>query len=354
MTVQVQTTGGENLISVVCPAQACGWTGTGFNSGDSLFWQSNGATGPLTLNFPGGIAAAGAFIQADVPGPFTARIEAFNGKNQIGSFDALSDSTGKAVYLGIRDSSGPNITSVSLGVVAAAANSNDFAIGSVSIDPGPLRITVSTNQLTFAQQELRTASSSQAVRVTNTGPLPFPVSVSITGDFQAANDCPTALTASAYCTINVTFLPTAVGTRSGQLTVGAGAPGIGLTGTAVNYQRSGTFGTSDPADLISWSTTPNVVDKSIVEFQLCQVDALTWRKTMILKDGTGAQFTMTIADSTKCDTNSLWATQVNNGQSFPLLKAKFLGIMTQVANIKLSDFLPLPGGSRLTLVWLRD
>ena len=80
---------------------------------------------------------------------------------------------------------------------------------------------ISPQQLTFGQQDVGVASSPQTVSMGNAGAVPLTVSsVSISGDFQLLdNSCPTTLAASFYCTMEVEFTPTAVGSRSGTLTV---------------------------------------------------------------------------------------------------------------------------------------
>lgn len=93
--------------------------------------------------------------------------------------------------------------------------------------------------LTFGSQQVQTTSQSETITVTNTGSTALSVaSVTITGDFTETNDCTAAAIApSATCTVQVMFLPSAAGTRSGQLTVygninGGGQLTATLTGTA--------------------------------------------------------------------------------------------------------------------------
>ena len=61
------------------------------------------------------------------------------------------------------------------------------------------------------------------------------ISVGVTGDYSQTNNCGTTLAANSSCTINVTFTPTAVGTRTGTLTVtdSAGTQTASLSGTGV-------------------------------------------------------------------------------------------------------------------------
>ena len=70
---------------------------------------------------------AGALIQANTPGQFTARIEAFNGATSLDSFTVTSDTNGDAVYIGLKDQTAANITSVVFSLTTCAANyESDF------------------------------------------------------------------------------------------------------------------------------------------------------------------------------------------------------------------------------------
>src|SRR5467141_2506257 len=67
LTVAGTLTGANSLISVVCPAAPCSWTGIGFSASDSLLGTSdagNSGNGPVTLVFSTGVTGAGAIIQA--------------------------------------------------------------------------------------------------------------------------------------------------------------------------------------------------------------------------------------------------------------------------------------------------
>ncbi|MEN3308349.1 MAG: hypothetical protein V7603_4551 [Micromonosporaceae bacterium] len=102
----------------------------------------------------------------------------------------------------------------------------------------PNSATLSTNpaSLTFATQALNTTSAAQAVTVSNTGTATAAVSgVAVTGDFSQTNTCGTSIAAGASCTVNVSFRPTASGSRTGTLTVTSNATNspttVGLSGT---------------------------------------------------------------------------------------------------------------------------
>jgi hypothetical protein len=75
--------------------------------------------------------------------------------------------------------------------------------------------------LTFAPQQITTASAAQQITLTNTGDLPLTlIAAQITsGDFTAVNACGNSLNPHSTCSINVAFQPKNVGTITGQLTV---------------------------------------------------------------------------------------------------------------------------------------
>jgi len=90
--------------------------------------------------------------------------------------------------------------------------------------------------ITFAApQQLDTTSGSMQATLTNGGGAALSItSIAATGDFAAiSNTCGTSLGANSACMINVTFTPTATGTRNGTLVVmdAVGTQMINLTGT---------------------------------------------------------------------------------------------------------------------------
>lgn len=79
--------------------------------------------------------------------------------------------------------------------------------------------TPNSQNLTFPATIVGTSSSQQIVMLSNNGNQTLNVSsVSVSGDFSQTNRCPAALAAGSSCSINVTFTPTASGTRNGSLT----------------------------------------------------------------------------------------------------------------------------------------
>jgi hypothetical protein len=111
----------------------------------------------------------------------------------------------------------------------------------------PATDTLSALSLSFAQQEVGTTSPSQTVTLTNSGGVPLTlIAASITpGDFSVVNACGNSLGAHASCAFNVTFSPTAVGTRTATLTItdqfrnqAIGLTGIGIAGPGISLTPS--------------------------------------------------------------------------------------------------------------------
>jgi hypothetical protein len=78
----------------------------------------------------------------------------------------------------------------------------------------------SPTSLSFAAQSVSTLSPAKPLVLTNTGSAPLTVSSILgSGDFKQTNNCSGTLKVGAFCTINVIFNPTSVGTIVGSITV---------------------------------------------------------------------------------------------------------------------------------------
>jgi hypothetical protein len=97
--------------------------------------------------------------------------------------------------------------------------------------------TASPNSLVFPSQSMETASGAMAVTLANTGSLALtPASIAVSGDFSETDNCQNATVAGgASCSIQVTFTPTAMGSRTGQMIIYANVYGgqlvVALSGT---------------------------------------------------------------------------------------------------------------------------
>ena len=112
--------------------QSSGWNGN-FAPGDALLW-TQGNPGPLQLTFSQSVRGVGTQIQANVFGPFTAVIEAFNsGGTSLGSFTLPSNSTSgrdnSAIFIGVL-SDNADIAKLLLNL----QDNKEFAINQVSFN----------------------------------------------------------------------------------------------------------------------------------------------------------------------------------------------------------------------------
>ncbi len=129
------------------------WIGN-FADGDHLLWANDSSNfdqfgnpitsghGPLELALDSSVRGIGTQIQSDWYGGFTARLEVFNGANSLGfvTEDGVSDAnTGTAIFIGVWDLSGENITRAVLSLDTCPESCNDFAINQVSLLEGPIR-----------------------------------------------------------------------------------------------------------------------------------------------------------------------------------------------------------------------
>jgi hypothetical protein len=278
ITVAGILAGANSLVSVVCAATQCSWSGSGFSAADSLLWTSdagNSGNGPVTLVFGKSVSGAGALIQANAPGQFTAQIQAFNGATLLGTFTVTSDSAGDATYIGVQDQTAANITKVVFSITACgpldSSGCTDFAMDMLNLTSGAVVVvTLSPRSLSFGPELVGTSSAPGSLSLINTGGAPLTInSIGISGgnngDFGLSQSCPSPLAPAGNCLLNVTFTPTAAGPRKSSIVISSSAggspPSIILTGvgtaggpspTSLTF-ASQTVGTSSAAQTITFT-----------------------------------------------------------------------------------------------------
>lgn len=116
-------------------------------------------------------------------------------------------------------------------------------------------------------------------------------------------------------------------------------------------------------DIIDLIIEENAVDPSIVEFVLEAGPNVTWYKHILLSDGTGGSWRIWTRgsekdakdfpkDNRKRASESLWSSQVHNGQSLIFTQAGFLGWWRD--SYKLGGLDRLKPGTRVTFRWVSD
>ena len=105
-------------------------------------------------------------------------------------------------------------------VITTDGGNQSIALSGTGVDP---RASLAPTSLTFSGTTVGATSPIQSLTLTNNGTSPLTISgIQVTGDFSQSNTCPTApatLAPNATCSIAITFTPTAVGTRYGQVRV---------------------------------------------------------------------------------------------------------------------------------------
>jgi trimeric autotransporter adhesin len=231
----------NSVTSVVCTASPCSWTGTGFTAGHTLLWTSdaaNGGSGPVTLTFATHVSGAGALIQSDLPGAFTAEIQVYNGSTLLATYSVASDTAGDPVYLGARDLTGPNISKAVFSLTACPSLCTDFGLDTVNVNATATgTVTLTPTSLAFAATTVGSTSAAQAVTVKNTGAGTVTLnSETITGTnatsfIKSGTTCGSSLAAGASCTVSVEFHPAGPGPLTASLSVADSATGSPQTAT---------------------------------------------------------------------------------------------------------------------------
>jgi hypothetical protein len=103
------------------------------------------------------------------------------------------------------------------------------------LPPTPV-FALNPSSLTFAPQAVGTTSTVQKGQLSNDGTKSLDITTIVaSGDFAQTNDCPASILPAGFCTLSVTFTPTAAGIRTGAVTItdnAAGSPHtLPLTGT---------------------------------------------------------------------------------------------------------------------------
>ncbi len=139
----------------------------------------------------------------------------------------------------------------------------------------PATDTLAPMSLSFAAQQLNTASAMQQVTLTNVGDVALTlISTQIAaGDFSVVNGCGNSLNARSSCSIGVLFQPKSVGAGSGVLTVSdqfrsqsVALSGTGITGPGVSLSptmglgfSATAVGSSSAAQLVTLTNNGGVV-----------------------------------------------------------------------------------------------
>ncbi len=146
------------------------------------------------------------------------------------------------------------------GVLTLTDTTGNHTVALSGTGTGQPLVTLSPASLTFERTALGGTSAAQTVTVSNGGASAATFgALSLTGDFKLqANTCGTTLAAGTTCTLQLAFVPTATGTRTGVLSLpdstgnhtvalsgtGVGQPAITVSPASLTFPQTAVFATS--------------------------------------------------------------------------------------------------------------
>jgi hypothetical protein len=145
----------------------------------------------------------------------------------------------------------------------------------------PTSLAFGSSPIVSSAQASTAAGTSLSVSISNSGSAPLELGGFITqGDFSESDNCGSAIAAGASCTLTVKFVPTALGHRTGTLTItdnagggtqtvsleGDGSPqGLFLTPPVINFGKQPKGVTSKPQSAtLSNNTGQAITDLAII------------------------------------------------------------------------------------------
>jgi hypothetical protein len=215
------------------------FTGTSSSSGTqfsaSATIAQNGSNLSGSYNLPGGLCAtSGSFTGTLNGNALTINL------NENGQIVILTGTVSGSSASGSYSTPSGGCTNGDIGTWAGMESGTGTSSPIASISP---------MSLTFASQNTNTHSTAQAITLSDTGTAGLSITtISISGDFSESDNCGKSVAAGASCVIQVTFTPTAIGTRTGVLTIqdsSANSPHtVNLMGTGTASNAGTPTGTS--------------------------------------------------------------------------------------------------------------
>jgi murein DD-endopeptidase MepM/ murein hydrolase activator NlpD len=247
-----------------------GWSGAGADPWPSdvgNLWLTGYAQFPLPsapTNVLAGAGNASATVNWTAP--------AFNGGTPINTYTITASPGGitanaagtstAATIVGLTNGTAYTFTVTAVNSVGASVSAPSNAV-TPSATAAPVA-SLSRTSVNFDVQALA-STTTVTLLVTDLSGIAMSISgISTTGDYSQTNTCAASLQPLATCAINVTFKPTALGSRPGSLTITDNATGspqtVTFIGTGENWIRTETLGgqlTAGPG-VSSWG--PNRLD----------------------------------------------------------------------------------------------
>jgi hypothetical protein len=152
-------------------------------------------------------------------------------------------------------------------------------ISNAAANPAP-GVTLSPSSLSFPGQLTNTAGAAQTTTLTASGSATLSItSITVSGDFAQTNNCAASMPIGASCTITVTFTPTAIGTRTGSISISSNAAGspqvVSLDGTGLAPVTQLTpTGLTFAARTVATTSTPQTITLANVGTSVLNISSL--------------------------------------------------------------------------------
>jgi hypothetical protein len=169
----------------------------------------------------------------------------------------------------------PSVDGSLAGSLKVTSNNGGSAV--VSLSGSAVRLTVSSDSISFPSTRVGTSAADQTIALSNGGQEPVSIGgISITGGvslFGQSNDCGVTLLAGASCSIVVRYTPTGEGHHWGELGVvsngtlvsrvalnGVGeVPKLSLSKSSISFPATNVGNTSSPVSLVVSNPTAETV-----------------------------------------------------------------------------------------------
>ena len=215
-----------------------GWLTITDNAADSPQRVSLSGTGtepaialqPGSLSFPSqgvGTTSAPQIVTVSNTGGASSTIASIVASGNFAQTNTCGGSVGAGATCTVSITFTPSATGTRTGAVTIIddAPGSPHAVSLNGTGTAPA-VVLSQSSLTFTKQRVGTTSAAQTVTLSNTGSAPLTISsIVASGNFAQTNNCGSSVAAGAACTIGVKFTPTAVGTRTGAITITDNAAG---------------------------------------------------------------------------------------------------------------------------------
>jgi Bacterial Ig domain/FG-GAP-like repeat/FG-GAP repeat len=158
---------------------------------------------------------------------------------------------------------GDNTVSVLLNTHNTISVAPASVTGTIHYDTEPV-VNLSPNSLDFGSVQLGSSSAPQIVTLTNLGGMALTgIALAFAGsnasDYAETNNCPSVLISGSACSINVTFVPSAVGARVASLAISSNATSspdtVSLSATGTDVAPTATNGSITTTSDVAVSNT---------------------------------------------------------------------------------------------------